>query len=227
MHFSVCPVIKWTVSQTLGLDLDLQQIWKDNKRETVCRSLTMPTVNVLNHDGTLLQLQPSIDTLLSAKLHTEFWLTSFSTFSIFSSKILKIQCYVQFAYMPFLIYLFVTYCHRTAFVSGDWQFLGVLSRLYCRSYFYVLFSLNILQLSISGKNTTKTKYHAYIESTCDQHGLLMRLALVFPWGRVCKFIVSLLFLLLKLLIVYFFILCVCALVFCLHIGRISHSPCWP
>lgn len=140
MHFSVRPVIKWTMGQTLDLDMDLQQIWEDNKGDPMYWSLTMPTVNVSNHDGTLLELQPSIDTLLSAKLHTEFWLTSFSTFSIFSSKILKIQCYVHFAYMPFLIYLFVTYCHMTPFISGDWQFLGVLSRLHCRSYFYVLFS---------------------------------------------------------------------------------------
>ena len=57
---------------TLGLDLDLQQIWKDNRRDPMYRSLTMPTVNVLNHDGTLLQLQPNTDTLLSAKLHIEF-----------------------------------------------------------------------------------------------------------------------------------------------------------
>lgn len=71
------------------------------------------------------------------------------------------------------------------------------------------------------------KYHAYIKSMCDQQGLLMRLALVFPWGKVCKFIVPLLFLLFKTFNCLFFISCVCALVFCLHIGRISHRPCWP
>lgn len=67
------------------------------------------------------------------------------------------------------------------------------------------------------------KYHAYIKSMCDTDEVGLGVSLRKSLQVHCFFAFSSF----KTFNCLFFILCVCTLVFCLHIGRISHRPCWP